>query len=61
MNLGNLFAGPDMASRLMPEWIMILGIIAMLVVPNIGNAHSDCQFQGSHGASPTSLVASVLL
>ena len=36
MNLGNLFAGPDMASRLMPEWIMILGIIAMLVVPNIG-------------------------
>ena len=38
MNLGNLFAGPDMASRLMPEWIMILGIIAMLVVPNIGNA-----------------------
>ena len=38
MNLGNLFAGPDMASRLMPEWILVLGIIAMLVVPNIGNA-----------------------
>ena len=38
MNLGNLFAGPDMASRLMPEWILVLGIVAMLVVPNIGNA-----------------------
>ena len=38
MNLGNLFSGPDMASGLMPEWILVLGIIAMLVVPNIGNA-----------------------
>ena len=61
MNLGNLFAGPDMASRLMPEWIMILGIIAMLVVPNIGNATFRLPIPGSHGAFPTSLVASVLL
>ena len=34
MNLGNLFSGPDMASRLMPEWILIFGIIAIIVVPN---------------------------
>ena len=36
MNLGNLFSGPDMASRLMPEWILVLGIIAMILVPNLG-------------------------
>jgi proton-translocating NADH-quinone oxidoreductase chain N len=38
MNLGNLFSGPDMASRLMPEWILVIGIIAMILVPNLGNA-----------------------
>ncbi|MDP6899694.1 MAG: NADH-quinone oxidoreductase subunit N [Candidatus Thalassarchaeaceae archaeon] len=37
MNLGTLFSGPDMTSALMPEWILLLGIIAMFVVPNLGD------------------------
>ena len=38
MNLGTLFSGPDMASTLMPEWILVAGIIAMILVPNLGDA-----------------------
>ena len=38
MNLGALFSSTDMASTLMPEWILLLGIIAMIIVPNLGNA-----------------------
>ena len=38
MNVGTLFSGPDMASTLMPEWILLLGIVAMFLVPNLGNA-----------------------
>ncbi|MDG1524678.1 MAG: hypothetical protein P8Q90_01220, partial [Candidatus Thalassarchaeaceae archaeon] len=38
MNLGVLFSSTDMASTLMPEWILLLGIIAMIIVPNLGNA-----------------------
>ena len=38
MNLGALFSGSDMASTLMPEWILIVGIIALILVPNLGNA-----------------------
>jgi len=38
MNLGTLFSGPDMATILMPEWILIFGLIAMIIVPNLGNA-----------------------
>ena len=38
MNLGTLFSGPDMASTLMPEWILVTGIIAMILVPNLGDA-----------------------
>lgn len=37
MNLGTLFSGPEMASALMPEWILLLGIVAMIIVPNLGN------------------------
>ena len=38
MNLGTLFSGPDMATTLMPEWILLVGIVAMFLVPNLGNA-----------------------
>ncbi|MEE2746962.1 MAG: NADH-quinone oxidoreductase subunit N [Candidatus Thermoplasmatota archaeon] len=38
MNLGTLFSGPDMASALMPEWILIAGTIAMILIPNLGDA-----------------------
>jgi NADH-quinone oxidoreductase subunit N len=38
MNLGTLFSGPDMAAALMPEWILLLGITAMIIVPNLGDA-----------------------
>ena len=38
MNLGTLFSGPDMASTLMPEWILIAGIVAMILIPNLGDA-----------------------
>ena len=38
MNLGTLFSGPDMASTLMPEWILVTGIIAMILIPNLGDA-----------------------
>ena len=38
MNVGTLFSGPDMATTLMPEWILLLGIVAMILVPNLGNA-----------------------
>ena len=38
MNLGALFSSADMASTLIPEWILLLGIVAMIIVPNLGNA-----------------------
>ncbi len=37
MSLGTLFSGPEMASALMPEWILLLGIVAMAIVPNLGD------------------------
>ena len=37
MNLGVLFSGPDLAAALMPEWILLIGIVAMIVIPNLGN------------------------
>jgi len=38
MSLGTLFSGPEMASALMPEWILLLGIVAMFIIPNLGDA-----------------------
>ena len=38
MNLGALFSSTDMASTLIPETILLFGIIAMIIVPNLGNA-----------------------
>jgi len=37
VSLGTLFSGPEMASALMPEWILLLGIVAMAIVPNLGD------------------------
>jgi NADH-quinone oxidoreductase subunit N len=37
MSLGTLFSGPDMAAALMPEWILLFGIVAMAIVPNLGD------------------------
>ena len=47
MNLGVLFSGPDMASALMPEWILLLGIVAMILIPNLGDGTFRLPIPGS--------------